>query len=58
LIGTSNGPDEGFDPHEQLNLVCDNGTQRAVRASQLNDFLRLNPGSLVGVCQTPSKTDH
>ncbi len=44
LIGTSNGPDEGFDPHEQLNLVCDNGTQRAVRASQLNDFLRSNPG--------------
>ena len=58
LIGTSNGPDEGFDPHEQLNLVCDNGTQRAVRASQLNDFLRSNPGSFIGVCQTPSKTNH
>ena len=58
LIGTSNGPDEGFDPHEQLNLVCDNGTQRAVRASQLDDFLRSNPGSFVGVCQTPSKTNH
>jgi hypothetical protein len=58
LIGTSNGPDEGFDPHEQLNLVCDNGTQRAVRASQVNDFLRSNPGSFIGVCQTPSKTNH
>jgi hypothetical protein len=58
LIGTSNGPDEGFDPHEQLNLVCDNGTQRAVRASQLNDFLRSKPGSFIGICPTPSKTNH
>ena len=58
LIGTSNGPDEGFDPHEQLNLVCDDGTQRAVRASQLDDFLRSNPGSFVGVCQTPPQTNH
>jgi hypothetical protein len=39
------GPDERFDPHEQLNLVCDDGTQRAVRASQLDDFLRSNPRS-------------
>ena len=53
LIGTSNGPDEGFDPHEQLNLVCDDGTQRTVRASQLDDFLRSNPGSFIGVCQPP-----
>ena len=58
LIGTSNGPDEGFDPHEQLNLVCDGGTQRAVRASQLDDFLHSNPGSFVGVCQTPPQTNH
>ena len=58
LIGTSNGPDERFDPHEQLNLVCDDGTQRAVRASQLDDFLRSNPGSFIGVCQPPSKTNH
>ena len=58
LIGTSNGPDEGFDPHEQLNLVCDDGTQRAVRASQLDDFLRSNPGSFVGVCQTPPEKPH
>ena len=58
LIGTSNGPDEGFDPHEQLNLVCDDGTQRAVRASQLDDFLRSNPGSFVGVCQTLPAKNH
>jgi hypothetical protein len=58
LIGTSNGPDEGFDPHEQLNLVCADGTQRAVRASQLDDFLRANPGSFIGVCQPPPKTNH
>ena len=59
LIGTgSNGPDEGFDPHEQLNLVCDDGTQRAVRASQLDDFLRSNPGSFLGLCLTPTQTNH
>jgi len=58
LIGTSNGADEGFDPHEQLNLVCADGTQRAVRTSQLDDFLRSNPGSFIGVCQPPSKTNH
>ena len=57
LIGTSNGADEGFDPHEQLNLVCDDGTQRAVRTSQLDDFLRSNPGAFIGVCQPPSKTN-
>jgi len=57
LIGTSNGADEGFDPHEKLNLVCDDGTQRAVRTSQLDDFLRSHPGSVIGVCQPPSKTN-
>ena len=56
LIGTSNGPEEAFDPHEQLNLVCDEGTPRVVRASQLDEFLRSNPGSLVGPCQTPPQT--
>jgi hypothetical protein len=53
LIGTSNGPEEAFDPHEQLNLVCDEGTPRVVRTSQLDEFLRSNPGSFVGPCQTP-----
>ena len=52
LIGTSAGPDEGFDPHEPLQLVCDHGTRRAVRTSQLDEFLRTNPGSFVGPCST------
>jgi hypothetical protein len=56
LIGTSNGADEAFDPHEQLNLVCDGGTQRAVRASQLDEFLRSHPGSFVGACQPTPPT--
>lgn len=56
LIGTSSGPDEGFDPHEQLNLVCDDGTQRAVRASQLEEFLHSHPGSFLGACQTAPQT--
>jgi hypothetical protein len=57
LIGTNNGPDEGFDPHEQLNLVCDGGTQRAVRASQLDEFLHSHPGSFVGACRTTPSTN-
>jgi len=52
LIGTSNGPDEGFDPHEPLSLVCDGGTPRAVRNSQLDDFFRSHSGSYLGPCQT------
>ncbi len=55
LIGTSGGPDEGFDPHEMLDLVCDHGTPRAVRASQLDAFLRNNPGAFLGSCpSTPT----
>ena len=55
LIGTSAGADEGFDPLEALQLVCENGTQRAVRESQLTDFLNTHPGSFVGQCPpTPS----
>lgn len=57
LIGTSNGPDEGFDPHEELKLVCDDGTPRAVRASLLEGFLRSNPGSSIGPCPTPARTE-
>ena len=57
LIGTSNGPDEGFDPHEPLKLVCDDGTPRAVRASLIDEFLRSNPGSSLGPCQTPPRTE-
>lgn len=50
LIGTS-GSDEGFDPHEQLKLVCDDGTQRAVRASLLDEFIASHPGAVAGACQ-------
>jgi hypothetical protein len=53
LVGTSNGSDEGFDPHEQLKLVCDDGTQRAVRASLLEEFIASHPGAFAGVCQPP-----
>ncbi len=54
-IDTSADADEKFDPHEQLDLVCVNGTQRAVRESLLADFLRTNPGAVVGPCPpTPS----
>ena len=55
LIGTSAGVDEGFDPLEALRLVCENGTPRAVRESQLKDFLDTHPGSFIGQCPpTPS----
>ncbi len=57
LIGTSAGPDEGFDPHEKLEPVCDNGTQRAIRASELNKFLGTHPGAVIGSCQTPPQTN-
>jgi hypothetical protein len=57
LIGTSNGPDEGFDPHEQLKLVCDDGTQRAVRASLLDEFIGSHPRAFAGTCPpTPTPT--
>lgn len=55
IIGTSAGPDEGFDPHEELQLICDDGTQRAVRESLVEEFLRTHPGSVVGHCE-PSPT--
>lgn len=49
--------EEEFDPREQLALVCDDGTQRTVRQSQLDDFLRSHPEAMVGPCPptpTPS----
>lgn len=51
------GTDEGFDPHEQLVLVCDGGTQRAIRQSLLADFLRSHSEAKIGSCPptpTPS----
>ena len=56
-ISPSAGPDEGFDPHEHLALVCDSETQRAIRQSLLADFLRSHPKAKMGSCPptpTPS----
>src|SRR5262249_10617167 len=43
-------PDETFDPLEALRLVCDSGSQRAVRASELDEFLRTHPDAVLGTC--------
>ena len=40
----------GFNPQEPTVEVCDNGRQRAIRASQLNHYLSTHPGSFVGAC--------
>jgi len=46
-----------YDPHEELTLVCVEGTQRAVRQSLLTEFLRSHPGATAGRCPpTPSPT--
>ncbi len=55
--GTGDGREFGFDPHEPLRLVCSGGTQRAVRASQLEEFLKTNPGSFPGPCKTTPQTN-
>jgi hypothetical protein len=56
LIGTSAGANEGFDPLEPLALVCDNGLQRALRVSLVNEFLRTHPGAVKGNC--PPSSSH
>jgi len=46
-----------YDPHEELTLVCVEGTQRAVRQSLLSEFLRSHPGATMGRCPpAPSPT--
>lgn len=56
LPGSIGGGGGGFNPEDQLLLVCDNGTQRTVAQSQLGAFLSSHPGSFVGSCQpTPTK---
>ena len=46
-----------YDPHEELTLVCVDGTQRAVRQSLLTEFLRSHPAATTGRCSpTPSAT--
>jgi hypothetical protein len=53
--GAKPNPDEGFDPFEPLRLVCDAGNQRALRASEVEEFLRTHPGAILGECPaTPS----
>jgi hypothetical protein len=59
LSGTSNGADEGFDPNEPLELVCDGDIQRAVRASLVDEFIASHPAAFAGTCQptvTPTAT--
>lgn len=51
------GGGAGFNPQEQLVLVCDNGTERRVRESQLADFLGSHPGAFVGSCQPTPTTN-
>jgi hypothetical protein len=43
-------PEETFDPHEPLRLVCDSGSQRAVRAGEVDEFLRTHPDAVLGTC--------
>lgn len=57
LPGSIGGGGGGFNPQEQLLLVCDNGTQRRVRESQLGAFLSSHPGSFVGSCQPTPTTN-
>lgn len=42
--------EEEFDPYEQLALVCDDGKERTVRQSQLDEFLHSHPAAMVGPC--------
>ncbi|MEO7167443.1 MAG: hypothetical protein ABI787_10015 [Spartobacteria bacterium] len=53
--GTRTEVEEKFDPLEPLALVCDDGTQRAIRQGEVTEFLRAHPGSSLGSCQpTPT----
>ncbi len=57
LPGSIGGGGGGFNPEDQLLLVCDNGTQRTVAQSQLGAFLSSHPGSFVGSCQPTPTTN-
>ncbi len=57
LPGSIGGGGGGFNPQDNLILVCDNGTQRKVRESQLGSFLSGHPGSFVGSCQPTPVTN-
>ena len=54
-ISTGTDAEREYDPHEELTLVCVEGTQRVVRQSLLTEFLRSHPGATTGRCPpTPS----
>ena len=57
LPGSTGGGGGGINPEDQKLLVCDNGTQRTVRQSQLGGFLSSHPGSFVGTCQVTPATN-
>ncbi|MEO8439838.1 MAG: hypothetical protein ABI540_06400 [Spartobacteria bacterium] len=57
VAGTSNGADEEFDPKEKLEIVCDGKTQRALRASEVEEYLRTHPGAFLGRCESAPKTN-
>lgn len=57
LVAASPSATELYDPLEPLRLVCDGGTQRILRQSQVDDFLQTHPGAFLGRCQPkPSPT--
>lgn len=57
LPGSVGGGGGGINPGEQIFMVCDNGTQRSIRASQLGAFLTSHPGSFVGSCHVTPATN-
>lgn len=57
LPGSVGGGGGGVNPGEEVFTVCDNGTQRSVRQSQLGSFLSSHPGSFVGSCQPTPTTN-
>ncbi|MDQ2868096.1 MAG: hypothetical protein M3R59_06785 [Verrucomicrobiota bacterium] len=53
--GSTAGGGGGFNPEEGKVLLCDNGMQVSVFASQVNEYVENHPGTYLGVCQpTPS----
>ncbi|MBA3962841.1 MAG: hypothetical protein H0X40_13215 [Chthoniobacterales bacterium] len=57
LPGSTGGGGGGFQPGENVFSVCDNGTQRSIRESELGPFLLSHPGAFVGSCQPTPTTN-
>lgn len=54
-FGPLGGGGGGFNPDDTLVMVCDNGRQRTIRGSRIDQFLHRHPGAFVGSCQiTPA----